>query len=331
MKHALWILALAAALPAPAPAQQVAGTWKWSWTDAAGTEHRRALKIRTAAAGLTGTYVGDDGKDIPLKSIVLTGNKLRVAVDVPREGAVASIVLEGTVGDKTIDGEISVGGNTYPWKPTLAPPPAPIAGTYRWTRADDGGTERPRTLTIRRSGDKLTGTLKVEEYGEGKATEIKADGDTLRVVVEAEFGGQTVSLTYEGKFTDKNRTKIEGELSVAGTTLPWNATFEPYGAAAVGTWRWSYKDANEQDHPVTMTLRVEDDALVGTVSADEREFPVKAAELDGDQLKFQLEVPLQDQTLQLVFSGTLKGDAIEGSVQINENNLPWNPKRDPKK
>src|SRR5262245_39178661 len=103
-------------------------------------------------------------------------------------------------------------------------------GTWKW-ETKFGETKRESTLTVKKDGDKLTGTMsgrggmdsKVDdlkfkdgeltfsvtrERGDMKFTikyKAKVDGDTIKGKAEAEFGGEKREFEFEGKREKKDK------------------------------------------------------------------------------------------------------------------------------
>jgi hypothetical protein len=103
-------------------------------------------------------------------------------------------------------------------------------GTWK-CETDVNGQKRASTLTLKRDGDKLTGTMawpdKMEskiadgKFKDGEATfsavreregmrftisyKVKVEGDTIKGKAEADFGGETRTFDFEGKRERKDK------------------------------------------------------------------------------------------------------------------------------
>jgi hypothetical protein len=104
------------------------------------------------------------------------------------------------------------------------------SGTWK-CETDINGQKRESTLTVKKDGDKLTGTIVFADKMESKLTDVKfkdgelsfsatrklndqeftvkykvkIDGDTLKGKAEADVGGETRSFDFEGKREKKEK------------------------------------------------------------------------------------------------------------------------------
>jgi hypothetical protein len=100
-------------------------------------------------------------------------------------------------------------------------------GTWKWSFTPAGGQQLDLSLTLKRDGDKLTGSLALPM---GDAIEIK-DGtfkdDEVAFKVVFERNGNTMTSKYKGKVEgDTIKGKIERERNGEAVMRDWEAKRE---------------------------------------------------------------------------------------------------------
>jgi hypothetical protein len=101
-------LALALGLSATARAQEKAsatGTWKWSFMTGGGQSIEQSAKLKQDGEKLTGTYIGRDGKEVPIEEGKVKGGE--VSFQVPREFGGQKFIIKytGKLSGDTIKGK----------------------------------------------------------------------------------------------------------------------------------------------------------------------------------------------------------------------------------
>ena len=107
------------------------------------------------------------------------------------------------------------------------------SGTYIWTQAGrNGGPDRTNTLVLKLDGDKLTGKLTAPGRG-GAAptptdiTDGKVTGSDVSFNIVRDFGGNSVTMKYSGKFADGAiKGKIDSDMNGNPTSRDWEAKLQ---------------------------------------------------------------------------------------------------------
>jgi imidazolonepropionase-like amidohydrolase len=100
---------------------------------------------------------------------------------------------------------------------------AGIAGTWTIT-TQLGPQELTSTLTLQEQGGRLTGRIDNERFGSSEISEGSASGNTFRFSSNANFGGQSISLSYEGTV---NGNQMTGTVTTPRGALPFSGTRNP--------------------------------------------------------------------------------------------------------
>ena len=99
-----------------------------------------------------------------------------------------------------------------------------------------------------------------------------------------------------------------------------------------GTWRWQYEWQGET-HEDTVRLNLgKDGKVVGTFRGQsEKDIEIKDGKMEGDRLSYSFTSEWEGAELLVNFSGTIKGDEIDGRLiaEVNggSHEFPWKPKR----
>ena len=105
-------------------------------------------------------------------------------------------------------------------------------GTWTWTTPGrNGGPDRKSTLKLKVEGDKLTGTLAAPGRGgqsnDSAIADGKLKGDEFSFTVIREFGGNKITVKYNGKISgDSIKGKIETERNGQTNSRDWEAKRE---------------------------------------------------------------------------------------------------------
>jgi hypothetical protein len=78
-----------------------------------------------------------------------------------------------------------------------------------------------------------------------------------------------------------------------------------------------------------MELKQAFQEVSGQVSLNGRPFPLRGAKLKGDEIRFYVEGNSADRTSPLVFTGRIRGSAIEGTITADTTHRAWKAVRNP--
>jgi len=110
---------------------------------------------------------------------------------------------------------------------------ADLVGTWSWTQPGrQGGADRTNTLTFKKEGEKLVGTLSTPGRGGGAPVEVKIDdaklaGDDVSFSVTRETQNGKIVSKYTGKLSgDSIKGKVETDRGDGSAPTPrdWVAT-----------------------------------------------------------------------------------------------------------
>ncbi len=97
-----------------------------------------------------------------------------------------------------------------------------------------------------------------------------------------------------------------------------------------GSWRWEYEYQGQQVKD-RLELEFEKRMLTGKFIGTNATADVRDAKIDGDQLSLSTQIEVQGTKVDLKFSGTVKGDELDGKVIVEVDGqtqeYPWTPKR----
>ena len=97
-----------------------------------------------------------------------------------------------------------------------------------------------------------------------------------------------------------------------------------------GTWTWTRNSPGGTTHPV-LTLKEKKGKVTGTYKDEKNEYEVKDGSFDNGNVEFVLTIGFQDEELDVLYSGDVGKDSIEGTLSMEFNGqareYPWKPKR----
>jgi hypothetical protein len=99
-------------------------------------------------------------------------------------------------------------------------------------------------------------------------------------------------------------------------------------AQAAGEWDAAMETPGGSTVPYKLKLAAEGEKLSGTIKSQRGEYPISGT-LKGKEIKLAYTLNYNDSTLPVVIIGTLEGDAIKASTDINNGSFQgaWNAKR----
>jgi imidazolonepropionase-like amidohydrolase len=117
-------------------------------------------------------------------------------------------------------------GNTPPDATAAAQPSgaaASLAGT--WTLNTSIGPQQiTSTLVLEQQGERLTGRVENERFGTSQISDGSVTGNSFRFSVTADFGGQSMSLSYEGTVSGN---QMNGTITTPRGSIPFSGTRNP--------------------------------------------------------------------------------------------------------
>ncbi len=195
-----------------------------------------------------------------------------------------------------------------------------------------GGTFNSSWIEVREAGGQLEGSLL---WRWGSVIPVES--------VKVEEGELIINRPEGGKDILYRARLVDGELK-GSVTMPGGEKHEFTGRRDIpeidlsGTWvlkpqvpagaQAEQSEERRRAFERTLTIRQSGDDLV--VSMPRRDGGVtesKRGALDGDQVEFLFEMTRNDRTINLVYSGLVKGDRMEGTMQVEggerDFSFPW--------
>jgi hypothetical protein len=80
------------------------------------------------------------------------------------------------------------------------------------------------TLTLEQRGDQLTGRIENPRFGSNEISDGSVTGNGFRFSTTANFGGQSISLTYEGTVSGN---QMSGTVTTPRGARPFSGTRNP--------------------------------------------------------------------------------------------------------
>ena len=97
-------------------------------------------------------------------------------------------------------------------------------GKWTWEQQTRDGNTRESTLTLKKEGDKIVGTITGMGGRENKIEAVKVTGDEISFDVTREFQGNSFTAKYKGKITgDEIKGKITTERDGQSRERDWVA------------------------------------------------------------------------------------------------------------
>ena len=195
----------------------------------------------------------------------------------------------------------------------------------RWeTRFYTDNGEIPATIILKKDGEKLAGTIsgaqgQTEIWGTQKGTAV-----VLSLIYEAGNGSMTITLngTQDGD-------SMAGAADFGGQGgANWDARRAAEPAAGKpaqaetkaqdvsGAWALEVNTTAGSGTP-TVTLKQDGEKLTGQYSGQLGEAPLSGT-LEGAAITFQFDVDVQGAAVRVVYSGTVEGDTMKGTVSLGE-------------
>jgi imidazolonepropionase-like amidohydrolase len=250
----------ASATSAAAGGANASGTWALT-VNLGGSGNERqdlsiTLNLQQQGERLSGTLQGQlgsgqlangtvSGSDVNFTVPVTLPAPASQTTDAIFTGTISGNQLTGTVqivgrGPGTFSGARAGGppsGSTTPQGTGATPPAAAtgatpsgasgeaasLAGT--WTlNASFGPQQITSTLVLEQQGSRLSGRVENERFGTSEISEGSATGNSFRFATTANFGGQSISLSYEGTV---NGNRMSGTVTTPHGAIPFSGTRNP--------------------------------------------------------------------------------------------------------
>lgn len=190
------------------------GHWLLS-IDAGGQVLEPRATISSADGKLSGKFVADDGQEVELGDLVLSGDQVTFTISLDFGGQDLIAKFNGKVDGDGVKGDIEydlagqVGTATF----TGARKKMDAVGKWNLKIETDDGGALEATLTLTKGDDGVSGTLLGPDGVELTVDELKLDGAKLAFRVTADFGGQDLVARFDGQIDgDKLSGTVDYDL-----------------------------------------------------------------------------------------------------------------------
>jgi hypothetical protein len=191
-----------------------AGTWTWTVEGRDGNTMTSTLKLRQENGKLAGTVTGRGGREDEIENATLDGERLSFQVTRERNGNRSTAKYAGKISGDRIDGKVESnwGGEarTRDWVAKREARVRNVTGHWKYTLTTPSGQSYEPVLKLKQDGQKVTGTVAVNEY-ESPIEDGQVKGDEVSFKVERERDGRKFISRYNGKI-EENR--IKGKVHV---------------------------------------------------------------------------------------------------------------------
>ena len=98
-------------------------------------------------------------------------------------------------------------------------------------------------------------------------------------------------------------------------------------ASASGTWKWTRKGQDGQEHESKLKLKQDGEKLTGTLTRDSNDLEIKDGKVKDGEISFRITFERDGNEVNVKFQGKLEGDKIKGKVEVGERSFDWEPTR----
>ncbi|MBM3875340.1 MAG: hypothetical protein FJ386_01280 [Verrucomicrobia bacterium] len=209
------------------PAPSVSGVWKLAFTAPDGNAIVLTLKLKQDGSKLGGTYIARNGQEIAIDD----GGTIKdgqASFNVTRERNGQKIVSKvgGKFTGDEFKGRISATVEGQDFAADIdgrREAAANATGSWKYALQISVDTNLEFTAVLKQDGDKVTGTIKVNEFDSPISDGGLKDGE-LSFKVVRERDGQKFTSTYTGKLSgDTIKGKITSDFGGEKRTYDWEA------------------------------------------------------------------------------------------------------------
>jgi hypothetical protein len=186
----------------------------------------------------------------------------------------------------------------------------------------------PATVVLKKDGEKLSGTV-TSQQGE-LAVSGTQKGNDIVLNATLDMGNGPVNISITGK---QDGDSMTGSVDLGGQSqADWGARraaaaesggqAPPSGGAATvvdltGTWTLELKTATGGGTP-TLTLKQDGDKLTGQYTSQMIGEAPLTGTVKGSDFTFQLNASIQGYTRAIVYTGTVDGTSMKGTMKVAE-------------
>jgi len=205
------------------------------------------------------------------------------------------------------------------WEMSIAAPTGPL----------------PVSGTIKQDGQTISGTLKTT-FGPAEIKSAKLEGNDFTISLTVAGEGRSFNATLTGKLDgDKLKGTVaspQGTFDVTGERKATTAKASGGGAStsspnmAVGDWVLTV-NSPQGDLPIDMSLKMDGDKIVGTVSSQLGGGEVKDGKIDGNKISLPVSLDVQGTAFTVTFNAVIDGSTMKGSIDSPQGSFEFTGKK----
>lgn len=304
-----------------ATAADASGKWKWTYNLQNGETIEASVNLKQQGNQLTGSYESSRGGESPVRKGKIEGNNISFVVNRQIQDREIKLSFNGKLADDTITGSVTVGedGRDFDWEAKRVAAPSDPTGIWKWSFTRPNGQTVENTLTLKREGDRLVGSIQGSQGREIPIREAKISGNELSFKVSRQVReGRTLEMEYRGKIQEN---KVTGEITMRGgngeRTREWTATRAEPEVNVSGKWDFSVTVSDDRTLDALLDLNREGRTLTGSLQGDSWELPISEGKVEGDTISFTTVRQLDDGG-RIVYksTGKVSGNRIHGKVNF---------------
>lgn len=174
-----------------------------------------------------------------------------------------------------------------------------------------GGQKRTSTLTVKKEGDKLVGTMSWPDQKETKVNDLKLKDGALNFSAERKFMENTFVVEYTLAI-EGHKLKGKGAIEIGGEKREFDIEGKREKGDPLGTWKCEY-EIGGQKRTSELTIKKDGDKLAGTMSwPDQKEAKLADVKLEDGELTFSAVRKLMNNEIAIEYKLAIEGDKIKG-------------------
>ncbi len=120
--------------------------------------------------------------------------------------------------------------------------------------------------------------------------------------------------------------KILAAVTVALVALLVALPMQAQESNIAGKWETT-RETPQGTMTSTFTFVVDGNKLTGTVGSRMGDTEISEGSVDGNKISFKVVMSRGDRTIEMVYTGTVEGDTITGTMETPRGERPWTAKR----
>jgi hypothetical protein len=179
------------------------GSWKINLILESGQKLQPTIRLKQDGATVSGQYVGNSGKEMPLQDVQLKNGELSFRVVDQFDDDKVPLAYAGKVNGGVVTGTVKIGGGNQTTTlkfdaQKIQTPTASLAGTWKLKVPIKPDQVFEPTLKLTQTGSVFAGSY-VGDQGETRIADALVMGDEFTFEVARDKDGKKYRLRYQGK------------------------------------------------------------------------------------------------------------------------------------